>query len=295
MSAGTAQTTTAPKESVDVQQWQKIVHTCKILEVSDTPVSFTQLANEVSLSPWHFHRLFKQILGITPKQYASALQRQRSQAQLQKTETISEASYAAGFDSMSQFYSRVPAMLGMSAKEFRDGGAGVAIDYATADTMLGKLLVAATGEGVCSVQFGESETQLVSELQGRFEQAERTQASSAFTDTVVCIAQLVEQPQTSIDIPVDIQGTAFQEKVWQVLRGIPVGSTMNYKDVAKAMGKPDAHRAVANACGANPVALLIPCHRVVRADGSAGGYRWGVDRKAHLLSRENVKSKKQAR
>jgi len=119
----------------------------------------------------------------------------------------------------------------------------------------------------------------VSELQGRFEQAELTQASSAFTDTVVCIAQLVEQPQTSIDIPVDIQGTAFQEKVWQVLRGIPVGSTMNYKDVAKAMGKPDAHRAVANACGANPVALLIPCHRVVRADGSAGGYRWGVDRK----------------
>ena len=274
-------------ESAAYDQWQSIVDACKLLEASDTPISFTHLAAAVSLSPWHFHRLFKQTLGITPKQYANALQRQRSQQQLQACASVGDALYAAGFDSMSQFYSRVPSMLGMSAASFRAGAAGVAIDYSVASTTLGKLLVAATGAGVCSVQFGDDDKQLLFDLQQRFANAEITPASDLFSDTVACVADLIEQPNAVLDLPLNVQGTAFQEKVWRVLRGIPVGSTMNYKQVAVAMGKPDAHRAVANACGANPVALLIPCHRVVRADGSSGGYRWGIERKSQLLKVEN--------
>ncbi len=273
-------------DSANHDQWQSIVNACRLLEASDTPISFTHLASEVNLSPWHFHRLFKQTLGITPKQYASALQRQRSQDQLKTSATVGDALFAAGFDSMSQFYSRVPAMLGMSTADFRSGGEGIAIDYSIVSTPLGKLLVAATGEGVCSVQFGESEKQLLVELQQRFPRADITLASELFDETVACVAELITKPNAPVEIPLDVQGTAFQEKVWRVLRGVPVGNTMNYKEVAIAMGKPDAHRAVANACGANPVALLIPCHRVVRADGSSGGYRWGIERKSQLLNCE---------
>ena len=273
-------------DAADHDQWQSIVDACRLLEAADTPISFTHLAHEVKLSPWHFHRLFKQTLGITPKQYANALQRQRSQDQLQTSASVGDALFAAGFDSMSQFYSRVPAMLGMSAADFRSGADGIAIDYSIASTFLGKLLIAATGDGVCSVQFGDSDHQLQTELRERFPKAEITLASELFNDTVACVAEMIEQPNASIDLPLDVQGTAFQEKVWRVLRGVPVGKTMNYKEVAIAMGKPAAHRAVANACGANPVALLIPCHRVVRADGSSGGYRWGIERKSHLLNCE---------
>ncbi|MEE9336144.1 MAG: methylated-DNA--[protein]-cysteine S-methyltransferase [Granulosicoccaceae bacterium] len=272
--------------SADHGQWHCIVDACRLLEASDTPISFTHLASEVSLSPWHFHRLFKQTLGITPKQYANALQRQRSQHHLQTSVSVGDALFAAGFESMSQFYSRVPAMLGMSAADFRSGATGVAIDYSIASTSLGTLLVAATGEGVCSVQFGDTDDQLLTELEQRFPNAEITLGSELFSHTVSCVAELIERPETLIDMPLDVQGTAFQEKVWRVLRGVPVGQTMNYKEVATAMGEPDAHRAVANACGANPVALLIPCHRVVRADGSSGGYRWGIERKSQLLNGE---------
>ena len=281
-----ASLTTSKLESADHNQWQSIVGACRLLEASDTPISFTHLASEVNLSPWHFHRLFKQTLGITPKQYANALQRQRSQHQLQTSESVGDALFAAGFDSMSQFYSRVPAMLGMSAADFRAKATGVAIDYSIASTSLGKLLVAATGEGVCSVQFGDSDSQLLAELEQRFANAAINPGSELFGDTVACVAELIERPNAPADIPLDVQGTAFQEKVWRVLRGVPVGKTMNYKEVAIAMGKPEAHRAVANACGANPVALLIPCHRVVRADGSSGGYRWGIERKSQLLNCE---------
>jgi AraC family transcriptional regulator of adaptative response/methylated-DNA-[protein]-cysteine methyltransferase len=270
----------------NARQWQCIVDACKLLEQAHEPISFTKLAASVGMSPWHFHRLFKQVLGITPKQYSNALQRQRTQQQLKTSASIAEALYAAGFDSMSQFYSRVPGMLGMSASEFRSGGGGVAIDYATAPTALGELLVAATGEGICSVQFGDNTAQLVDELEHRFKNADIAQADQSFEETVACIASLVDKPDTPVDLPLDIQGTAFQEKVWRVLRGIPVGTTMNYKEVATAMGKPSAHRAVANACGANPLALLIPCHRVVRADGGTGGYRWGLERKQVLLETE---------
>ncbi len=276
----------ATSKSVDRSQWQCIVDACRLLEASDTPISFTHLSSDVNLSPWHFHRLFKQTLGITPKQYANALQRQRSQHQLHTSASVGDALFAAGFDSMSQFYSRVPAMLGMSAADFRAKAAGVAIDYSIASTSLGKLLVAATGEGVCSVQFGDSDGQLLADLEQRFCNAQISLGSEMFSDTVACVAELIERPNALADVPIDVQGTAFQEKVWRVLRGVPVGKTMNYKEVAVAMGKPDAHRAVANACGANPVALLIPCHRVVRADGSSGGYRWGIERKSKLLKSE---------
>lgn len=279
---------TTQKQADDVNaQWHCIIEACKLLEEAYEPISFTVLAGAVGMSPWHFHRLFKQVLGITPKQYANALQRQRTQAQLKTSASVADALYAAGFDSMSQFYSRVPGMLGMSASEFRSGAGGVAIDYAIAPTALGELLVAATGEGVCSVQFGDSATQLVADLEKRFDNAELARADKIFEKTVACVADLVDKPNTPIDLPVDIQGTAFQEKVWRVLRGIPVGATMNYKEVASAMGKPSAHRAVANACGANPLALLIPCHRVVRADGATGGYRWGLERKEILLQTES--------
>ena len=263
-----------------------IINACKILEQADKPLSLKRLAARSAMSPWHFHRIFKSLLGVTPKQYASALQRQRAHRELRTQARITDAVYASGFETVGRFYARSRAMLGMAPAAFQAGGEGVELDFTVCQSKLGQLLVAATNEGICSVQFGGSEAELTLSLRELFPAAVIQRGSDQFNATVAVVAGLVGANGSGRDIPLDIKGTVFQEQVWKVLRGIPEGKTMSYTEVACAMGKPKAQRAVANACGANPVALLIPCHRVICADGKPGGYRWGAERKAQLLALE---------
>jgi len=276
-----------PQDASAVHRHQQATITaCRLLESAEAPVPLTELAASVDMSPWHFQRVFKSMLGVSPKHYASALQQGRARKHLQTEARVTDAVYAAGFESVGRFYARARAMLGMTPSAFQAGGAGVEIDYATVDTQLGSLLVAATDVGVCSVRFGVSDDALFDELCTLFPAAMLSAGGDAFQSTVDIVAQHVVQPRPAAELPLDIQGTAFQQQVWQVLRGIPAGDTMTYAEVAAAAGRPNAQRAVANACASNPVALLIPCHRVVRSDGEAGGYRWGEERKKHLLEIE---------
>lgn len=265
---------------------QATIAACRLLEAADSPLSLATLAAHVDMSPWHFQRTFKSLLGVSPKHYASALQQARARHHLQHEARVTDAVFAAGFESVGRFYARAFAMLGMAPKAFQAGGAGVAIAYGISDTPLGALLVAATDEGVCNVRFGDSHDALFDELRTVFPAAMLDAGGDSFQATIDAVAAHVVTPRPACELPLDIQGTAFQLLVWQVLRGIPAGKTMTYTEVATAVGRPKAHRAVANACAANQLALLIPCHRVVRGDGQAGGYRWGEKRKQQLLAME---------
>ena len=269
---------------------------CRRLHGSDAPVPLETLAAEAAMSVSSFQRLFRNALGVTPRQYASHLQRERAQVALGRAPRITDAMFDAGFATPSRFYARAREMLGMTPSAWRAGGEGVTIDHAVVGTPLGPLLVAASDEGVCRVAFGEADARdggdtLVAALAARFPNATLGAGDARFRETVRVVAGLAsgasDARRAALDLPLDIEGTLFQSQVWQVLRGIPSGTTMSYAEVAAAMGRPRAHRAVANACGSNPVALLIPCHRVLRAGGGGlGGYRWGVARKRALLERE---------
>ncbi len=262
------------------------------MESSPAPVTLAQLSAKAQLSESQTQRLFKKCMGCTPKQYSNTLQRIRVQQQLLNGTCITDALYAAGFESASRFYARADAMLGMLPKQYQKRGKGAVISYATANTDIGELIVAATGVGICYVGFGESNDALVKQLQHNFQQAYIHPGNDEFNDMVQTVSGLVASADKSsaLDrvraLPMDIKGTVFQEKVWRVLSGIPSGETMTYNQVAQAIGHPKSFRAVANACGANPVALIIPCHRVVRSDGGFGGYRWGMEIKERLLASE---------
>lgn len=280
-----------------------LIVACQTLHASDGPVSLEHLAGEAGLSPATFQRRFRAALGVTPRQYASALQRERAQVALGQAPRITDAVFEAGFATPSRFYARAHAMLGMSPSAWRAGGQDVAIAHAVVDTTLGPLLVAASDIGVCRVAFGEvpdatdeqgdgnDADALIDALERHFPRATLGPGDARFERTVGAVAALVSEASESRrqrhEIPLDIEGTLFQSQVWRVLQGIPRGSTMSYAEVAAAIGRPSAHRAVANACGANPVALLIPCHRVTRRGGGLGGYRWGVARKRSLLAMES--------
>lgn len=265
---------------------QIIVEACRQIETAETYPSLAQLAKQAGMSPAYFQKLFKSILGVTPKQYANALQRQRVQHNVQQESRIVDAAYAAGFESVARFYARASDMLGMRPSVFKAGGHGVEMDYAIVETVAGKLLVAATEVGVCLVEFGDDEESLLTHLHNQFPAAKKERGRAAFQSTVDTIGQLVVSEASAQDLPLDIQGTAFQQRVWQALIHIPKGETVSYQELARRIGRPNSHRAVANACGANRLAMLIPCHRVVRSDGSLGGYRWGVERKKLLLEAE---------
>ena len=265
---------------------QAIAQACRMIEEAEEPLPLAELAGSVGLSRFHFHRLFKEALGVTPKAYAAANRMGRARDGLRQGVTVTEAIYDAGFNASSRFYEAAPSMLGMTPSTFRAGGRDEAIRFAIRPCSLGLLLVAATGKGLCAVRFGDDPVALDAELRAMFPRARLIEADPAFEAWVAAVVALVEEPRRGLDLPLDIRGTAFQQRVWQALREVPPGSTATYTAIAARIGEPAAVRAVANACGANPVAVAVPCHRIVRRGGELGGYRWGLERKKALLERE---------
>jgi AraC family transcriptional regulator of adaptative response/methylated-DNA-[protein]-cysteine methyltransferase len=223
---------------------------------------------------------------VTPRAFAAADRAERTSSKLRTAPTVTEAIYAAGFGSASRFYEGANARLGMTPSQLRRGGEGVTIRFAIGASSLGTILVAASDRGICSISLGDDPDALLRDLQDRFPRADLVGDDSGFEKTVAQIVGFVENPRRGLDLPLDIRGTAFQQRVWEALRAIPAGRTASYAEIAEAIGKPAAHRAVARACSQNPLAVAIPCHRVVRKDGNTSGYRWGVARKRELLTRE---------
>jgi AraC family transcriptional regulator of adaptative response/methylated-DNA-[protein]-cysteine methyltransferase len=257
-----------------------------LIDKADEPPALKDLAAAVGHSPYYLHRLFKAVVGVTPKGYAAARRIQRLKQGLLKGGTVTEAICDAGFASSSRCYEGVGATLGMTPATYKTGAAGVRIRSAVAACYLGWVLVAATERGVCVIEFGDRPEDLRRRLPVRFPRADLVNDDADFAAWVTQVLQFIEAPKQGLDLPLDIQGTAFQQRVWKALQAIPAGSTATYAEVAKQIGHPAAVRAVANACASNPVAVAIPCHRVVRTGGHLGGYRWGVERKQTLLDRE---------
>jgi AraC family transcriptional regulator, regulatory protein of adaptative response / methylated-DNA-[protein]-cysteine methyltransferase len=262
-----------------------IAAACEALS-GDLAPSLTQLAQQAGMSISHFHRLFKQALGLTPKQYALAQREQRLRNTLQHNVSVTDALVAAGYSSSSRFYERSQHVLGMPARRYQRGGEQLDITFAVGQCSLGAILVAQSPAGVCAVSLGDDADALVRELQDRFPQARLIGSDRDFEQRVALVIGMIETPQRDTNLPLDIRGTAFQQRVWQALRRIPTGATVSYSELARLIGQPNAVRAVASACAANQLAVAIPCHRVVRNDGSLSGYRWGVARKQALLKRE---------
>lgn len=258
----------------------------------DPRVTLAQLAAAAGLSTYHFHRVFKQTTGLTPKEYQRSLQTARVTAALKEADTVTAAIYDAGFNSSSRFYEDAGTTLGMSPTAFRKGAAGEEIRYAVEPCALGVILVAATTRGVCAIEFSDSAHALVARLRERFSKATLQPADAAFKSWIGRILAYIEHPRGVLDLPLNVQGTVFQRRVWKALRDIPAGETASYAEVAQKIGAPTATRAVAQACASNQLAVAIPCHRVVRSDGALSGYRWGPERKAELLKREERAAKK---
>jgi AraC family transcriptional regulator of adaptative response/methylated-DNA-[protein]-cysteine methyltransferase len=269
------------------RQAAAVAQACRLIEAAEDEPDLASLAEACGMSRFHFHRVFKAHTGITPKAYAAARRAERLTQGLAQAASVTAAAYDAGFNSSGRFYAASPGVLGMTPGRWRDGGSGEQIHFAVAACSLGALLVAATGKGICSILLGDDPDALVRDLQDRFPKAELVGAEPAFEATVAQVVAFVEAPRIGLDLPLDLRGTAFQQRVWQALRSIPAGRTVGYAELAAQLGMPQGARAVAGACAANPVAIAVPCHRVVRNDGSISGYRWGVERKKALLERES--------
>jgi AraC family transcriptional regulator of adaptative response/methylated-DNA-[protein]-cysteine methyltransferase len=265
-----------------------VAQACREIEAAEEAPSLDALAHAAGMSRFHFHRVFKTVTGVTPKAYADARRAERVRDELAQYDTVTEAIYGAGFNSSGRFYAASPHLLGMTPTAFRRGGNGAAIRFAVGECSLGSILVAATAKGVCAILLGDDPDALVRDLQDRFPKARLIGADEDFERLVATVVGFVEAPAQGLDLPLDVRGTAFQQRVWQALRGIPSGSTASYAEIARRIGRPNAVRAVAQACAANALAVAIPCHRVVRTDGASSGYRWGVERKRALLEREKA-------
>lgn len=262
---------------------------CRLIDSSSEEFDLDSLAATAGLSRFHFHRVFKRHTGITPKAYAAARRAERLKQGLQNLSdaaSVTETLYAAGFNSSGRFYAATPGLLGMTPGAFRSGGSGTTIRFAIAACSLGAILVASTEKGICAILLGDEPEPLLRDLQDRFARAELLGAEADYEQVVARVIALVEAPAIGLDLPLDVRGTAFQQRVWQALREIPAGRTVSYAELAALVGNPKGARAVAGACAANALAVAIPCHRVVRNDGSLSGYRWGVERKQALLDRE---------
>jgi AraC family transcriptional regulator of adaptative response/methylated-DNA-[protein]-cysteine methyltransferase len=268
------------------RQASAIAKACRMIEQAEDMPSLDALAQAAGLSRFHFHRLFKAATGVTPKAYGEAHRSERLRDELGRRSTVTEAFYGAGFNSSGRFYEAAPDLLGMTPSTFRAGGSGAVIRFAVGECSLGAILVAATDKGVCAIQLGDDPDQLVRALQDRFPKARLIGGDARFEELIARVVGFVEKPTQGLDLPLDIRGSAFQQRVWRALRDIRPGSTATYSEIAKRIGRPKAVRAVAQACAANAIAVAIPCHRVVRTDGSLSGYRWGVERKRALLERE---------
>lgn len=265
---------------------QAVAKACRTIEHAEDIPSLDDLALEADMSPFHFHRVFKAVTGLTPAAYGRARRAEKVRQALPESRTVTEAIYDAGFNSGGRFYESSEKVLGMTPRRFRAGGERARIRFAVGECSLGAILVAATDKGVCAILLGDDPDLLVRDLQDRFDRAELIGGDAEFEALVAKVVGLVEQPRLGHDLPLDVRGTAFQQRVWQALQDIPAGETASYADVARRIGRPSAVRAVAQACGANALAVAIPCHRVVRNDGALSGYRWGVERKRALLERE---------
>jgi len=265
----------------------KIAEACRYIEQHDEDVPLADIAEHVGVSIYHFHRLFKATTGLTPKAYASAHRNQRLRASLDESERVTDAIFDAGFNSNSRFYETSSAMLGMTPKTWRAGGKGAQIYFALAICSMGDILVAQSEKGICAILLGDDASILLQDLQDKFPQAELIGGDAQFEKRVSEVVGFIEAPEIGLNLPLDIRGTAFQQRVWQALRDIPVGTTVSYTDIAQRIGSPKAVRAVAGACAANMLAVAIPCHRVVRNDGALSGYRWGIERKRALLNKES--------
>jgi AraC family transcriptional regulator, regulatory protein of adaptative response / methylated-DNA-[protein]-cysteine methyltransferase len=273
-------------ESVVEHQAAIVARACRIIEESDDMPSLDELAGSVGMSRFHLHRLFKAQTGLTPRGYAVAHRTRRVRDELSRRDTVTQAIYGAGFNSSSRFYETSDEVLGMTPRTFRGGGSGTSIRFAVGESWLGPILVATSEKGVCAILLGDDPEVLVRDLQDRFPKAELIGGDEEFEALVARVVGFLEDPSSGLDLPLDIQGTAFQQRVWEALRQIPAGSTASYAEIAGRIGQPGSVRAVAQACGANHLAVAVPCHRVVKTDGSLSGYRWGVERKARLLRRE---------
>lgn len=268
------------------QQAEAVAKACRLIETAETMPSLDALAEAAGMSRFHFHRVFKAATGVTPKAYAAARRASRMRDELPRSNTVTAAIYDAGYNSSGQFYAASAAVLGMAPKNFRSGGTGASIRFAIGKSSLGSILVATTEKGVCAILLGDDPDVLLRDLQDRFPKAQLIGGDKDFEQLIAKVVGFVEAPRLGLDLPLDVRGTAFQQRVWQALRKIPAGATASYTEIAKRIGRPKAVRAVAGACAANAIAVAIPCHRVVRNDGTVSGYRWGVERKRELLARE---------
>lgn len=274
------------RSAVAARHAEAVAQACRLIGDSEELPNLAELAAQAGLSPFHFHRVFKARTGLTPKAYAEARRRERVQAGLAQGRSVTEAIYDAGFNSNGRFYAASDRVLGMRPSDYKAGGTNAAIRFAVGQCSLGAILVAQSQRGVCAILLGDDPAALVRELEDRFPKAELIGGDGAFEGLVARVVGLVEAPRVGLDLPLDIRGTAFQERVWRALRDIPPGRTLSYTELAQRIGAPRSVRAVAQACAANTLAIAIPCHRVVRADGQLAGYRWGVERKRTLLERE---------
>jgi len=264
-----------------------VAQACRRIEDAEEPPKLDALAASVGMSPFYFHRQFKAITGLTPKAYGAADRAKKVRAELADGKTsVTSAIYGAGFNSNSRFYESSNEVLGMTPTAYKQGGKDADIRFAVGQCSLGAILVARSKKGICAITLGDDPDELVRDLQDRFPNANLIGADRGFERLVAQVVGFVETPRIGLDLPLDVRGTAFQQRVWQALRGIPAGKTASYAEVARRIGKPKAVRAVAQACGANKIAVAIPCHRVVKNDGVLSGYRWGVERKRALIEKE---------
>ncbi len=265
-----------------------VAQACRRIEAAEEEPALAALAEKAGLSPHHFHRVFKRVTGVTPKAYAAAHRQSRVQANLAAGSGVTEAIYASGFNSSGRFYEAVSGMLGMTPSAYRKGGEGEEVCQAIGRSSLGCVLVAATRRGVCAILMGDDPAALRADLKARFPKAALVDPAPGFAELVAEVVRFVDDPGRveGLNLPLDIRGTTFQRRVWEALRAIPAGETASYGEIARRVGSPHAVRAVASACGANKIAVAIPCHRVIAADGALSGYRWGVERKRRLLERE---------
>jgi AraC family transcriptional regulator of adaptative response/methylated-DNA-[protein]-cysteine methyltransferase len=277
--------------SIEAENAALVARACRIIEESEEEPSLEVLAAAVGRSPSYFHRVFKAATGVTPKDYAAANRAAKVRQRLASGSSVTEAIYDAGFNSSGRFYEKSTDMLGMTPSQYRTGGANEEIKFAVGQTSLGAILVASSKKGVAAILLGDDPDKLVRNLQDRFARAHLVGADRDYEALVARVVGFVEAPRIGLDLPLDVRGTAFQRRVWQALQEIPVGATVPYAEIARRIGAPTAVRAVAGACAANNLAVAIPCHRVVRSDGSLSGYAWGVERKRVLLDREASQNK----
>lgn len=268
------------------QHAARVTEACRLIETAEEEPRLDELSVQAGLSPYHFHRVFKAVTGVTPKDYARAHRAGRVRAGLRKDKTVTEAIHGAGYNSAGRFYANASEVLGMTPTKFRKGGSEEEIRYANGACSLGEILVAATEKGVCAILLGDDLQSLEDELRAYFPKARLMAGDKDFGRVVGAVIDFVEEPRRGFELPLDIRGTAFQHRVWQALRDIPAGETATYAEIAAQIGAPKAVRAVGAACGANPIAVAVPCHRVIGSKGALTGYRGGLPRKRILLDRE---------